>query len=241
MSVGGAKGGNPGVAPIDPSTLTLWAWWDVSDTTTTFQDLLGATPATANNDPVFRVNDKSGNSRNLLQLQASDASRPLLKISGGKNWLQFDGTDDNLGFFLLSSLSQPLTRVSAMQQISWTSNDYCYDGGGVNTSILIQRGTTPQINQYAGAHGSAVSDLIVGESHVVTDIWNGASSKLAIDNNSYTTSSVGTAPPDGVTIGGAGGGAGQAANIRFYGMVVAASVLSDANIAGLRAYYATKI
>jgi hypothetical protein len=84
---------------FDPLTLpNLHAWLDASDTTTTWQDTGATTAATADNDPVRRINDKSGNSNNYTA--PSDLARPLLRTGGnGQNSLgilSFDGSDDIL-------------------------------------------------------------------------------------------------------------------------------------------------
>ena len=51
-------------------------WLDFSDNTTTFQDTSATTVASANSDPIGRVNDKSGFGLNVHQ--SSNALRPLL-------------------------------------------------------------------------------------------------------------------------------------------------------------------
>ncbi|MCC5983383.1 MAG: hypothetical protein JJU42_03355 [Rhodobacteraceae bacterium] len=72
------------------------AWFDPSDLSTLFQDSAGTLPATADGDPVGRMLDKSGNGRHLFQ--DISAARPVLRISGGLTWLEFDGVDDRMVF-----------------------------------------------------------------------------------------------------------------------------------------------
>jgi hypothetical protein len=84
---------------FDPLTLpNLHAWLDASDTTTTWQNSNATTAATADTDPVRRINDKSGNGNNYIA--DSDSARPQLRTGGnGQNSLpvlSFDGTDDVL-------------------------------------------------------------------------------------------------------------------------------------------------
>jgi hypothetical protein len=86
-------------AAFDPLTLpNLHAWLDASDTTTTWQDTSATTAATADNDPVGRINDKSGNGNNYTQ--GASGRRPLLRTgANGQNSLpvlSFDGSDDIL-------------------------------------------------------------------------------------------------------------------------------------------------
>lgn len=64
-------------------------WLDPSDTSTLWQDAAGTTPATADNDPVRRVDNKG--TFGSFALAASDAERPLLKVISGRNCLRGDG------------------------------------------------------------------------------------------------------------------------------------------------------
>ncbi len=65
-------------------------------TGTLFQDTAGTTPATADGDPVGRVNDAGGVPNNLTQ--ATAGHRPLLKlaIQNGLQVIRADGSDDFL-------------------------------------------------------------------------------------------------------------------------------------------------
>ena len=82
------------------SPLSLFAagekgvWYDPSDFSTMWQDTAGTTPVTAVGQSVARIDDKSGNGKHATQ--ATPARRPLLQESGGKYYLDFDGTDDSL-------------------------------------------------------------------------------------------------------------------------------------------------
>lgn len=69
----GATGGTP-FSPRDINGLRVWL--DASDSTTLYQDDEGTTPATANNAPVGRWEDKSG--QNNHATQPNDALRPAL-------------------------------------------------------------------------------------------------------------------------------------------------------------------
>lgn len=68
-------------------------WFDPSDFSTMFQDSAGATPVTAVGDPVGRILDKSGRGNHATQ--TTSTARPILRQdSGGRYYLEFDGTDD---------------------------------------------------------------------------------------------------------------------------------------------------
>ncbi len=72
---------------------SLQVWLDASRISTLFQDSAGTTPVTANNDPVGKMLDLSGNNRHVVQ--ATTAAKPTYKtnILNGRSVLGFDGGD----------------------------------------------------------------------------------------------------------------------------------------------------
>ncbi len=202
---------------------------------TLWQDAAGTVPATANNDPVRRIDDKSGNGNHAIA--PSDAARPLLKISGGLEWLEFDGTDDSMVDTF--TVAQPWDRISAIRQITWTINDQAFGGGAANFGVLGQLGTTPALALYDGAVAPSTSDLALDTNGVVTERHNNASSRIAINSGSYVVGTSGTSEPGGITIGAAQGGA-FCTNMRFYGAVMIDRALSDNEITDVRAYLAAR-
>lgn len=83
----------PGFAPSTIEGLSLW--YDFSDSTTLFVDA-GITQVTADSDPIFQVNDKSGNLRHATQITSD--YRPLYKtsIKNNKSVARFDGSNDRM-------------------------------------------------------------------------------------------------------------------------------------------------
>lgn len=61
-----------------------------SEEGTLWQDTAGTVPATADGDPIARVDDISGNNNHALQSSAS--LRPTLRVSGDEKWIEFGGT-----------------------------------------------------------------------------------------------------------------------------------------------------
>ena len=212
------------------------AWYDPSDLSTLFQLSNGTVPVTANNDPVGYMGDRSGNVNHLIQ--ATAGARPLYKTSGGLSWLEFDGVDDFLKD--LFTLNQPCDRVIAFQQISWAPADTLWDGGVLNSCRIYQddAGLSPELTTYAGAN-VALADELIATDQVLTERWNGAGSRFAIDNNNYVTGNPGAANPAGFTLGAHGNDA-SFSNIRFYGGAIFSSAQTDPNIALLRTYMAAK-
>lgn len=88
---------DPTIPDLDSDIATLAGatsnsvWYDPSDLSTVWQDTAGTVPASAN-DPVARIDDKSGNGHHATQ--ATVGSRPILRTDGRYAYLEFDGTDD---------------------------------------------------------------------------------------------------------------------------------------------------
>jgi hypothetical protein len=83
-----------GFNPLSLTSLSLWL--DASDATTLFQDSGGTTSAAADNDPVGRWSDKSGNSRHATM--ATDANRPVISSTrvNGRFAIGFSGSPQRL-------------------------------------------------------------------------------------------------------------------------------------------------
>ena len=92
------------------------AWYDPSDLSTMFQDSAGATPVTADGQPVGLILDKSGNGNHASQ--ATAAARPLYKTDGTLHWLQFDGVDDYLKTVPFA-MAQPNEYFLGITPITW--------------------------------------------------------------------------------------------------------------------------
>jgi hypothetical protein len=106
LGVGG-RGGSPSFSPADIAGLALWL--DASDAATLFQDAAGTTPAVADNDPVGRWADKSGNGRHVTQATAGSRGTLKTAVQNGRGVVRFDGTADHL-----TSSSQLLSGVTGL-------------------------------------------------------------------------------------------------------------------------------
>lgn len=107
-----------GGATFNPATLfaagEVGAWYDPSDLSTMFQDSAGTIPAVVN-QPVGRINDKSGNARHAVQ--ATTAAKPVLRLVGGKYYLEFDGVDDWAGAsFVAATFTATMDVMTTMQR-----------------------------------------------------------------------------------------------------------------------------
>ena len=227
-------------ARFDPALLfaggAAGAWYDPADLSSMAQNADGTGPA-AVGLPVGRIADKSGNGNHAVQ--GAPAARPVLRAdSGGRFYLEFDGTDDELRAAF--ACSQPFDRISAIRQISATTNDRIFGAAGNGNSALFQ--ATPPTIQFLnnGVFGPA-SVLAIGTNGVVTEKWAGAASRIAVDNNGYVSGDAGPGNPDGISLGSAGGAIGaRFGHIRLYGIVMIGRALSDAETARLRRFMAAR-
>lgn len=225
---------------FSPLALAPFAWWRVA-LGNVWQDTAGTVAATADGDPVGRVDDLSTNGRHLLQSTA--AARPVLRTSAGKYWLEFDGTDDRLRV-TWTAISQPVTRIGSLYQISWTVNDRVWDGGASNEAGIWQSGTTPNLTM-ANPSGTNLTNEVVGDWTVVTERLYGAGtlSSVAVDNNAYVTQSPAWAATaqTGFTVAAIGAGTGNFSNINWAGHFIKDASMSDTDIALLRTYLAADV
>jgi hypothetical protein len=212
-------------------------WFDPSDLSSMFQDSAGTTPA-AVNSPVGKINDKSGNGNHATQ--ATAAARPMLRQDGdGYYYLEFDGTDDAL----LSStftIATPVERISALRQVAYTSGDFIYAGSTSTGGLRLgQIGTSPALNIRSSGVGPSTSDLPVAVNGILTERFDGSSSRIAVNTGSYATGDTGTTTADRLVIGRDAGGT-VFSSIRLYGVVMRAGTLTDGQMTGLRCWLAAK-
>jgi hypothetical protein len=229
----------PPFSPISLFSSNTGAWYDPSDLSSMWQDSAGTTPA-AVDQPVGKLNDKSGNGNHALQ--ATTSKKPTLRNDGTNYYLEFDGADDWLRATF--TIANPWDRISAIRQISWTSGDKPLGGGAANAGVLQSTGSSPQLQMNDGALGPSTSAVTVGTNHVVTEgRYASASSRIAVGSGAYTTGpDTGTNAAGGITIAAPNDTEtwGENANIRFYGTVMIGRALSDTEIGDTRAFLASK-
>lgn len=186
-----------GDVPLSISGLKLWVKADAG----TYLDTALTSPATANNDVVMGWADQSGNSNKLTQVIVGKS--PLLKTNtlNSKPTLLFDGATTQMGATSFT-LAQPVTVYMVFKSVTWTSNDTIYDGNAGNSMRLYQVGVSPSLSMGAGPASNA---LAVDTYGIITNIWNGASSVIQINNLTEATANAGTTSPSGFKLGEFGG------------------------------------
>lgn len=95
-------------------------WYDMADTSTTFQDTAASTPATSNGDPVSRINDKSGNGAHQLLISGQTAY--TLNNSGSIKTIDTAGA----GGFSAASAGLTGTKLSLVLAVTDASTNVGY-------------------------------------------------------------------------------------------------------------------
>jgi hypothetical protein len=206
-----------------PSAISGLKGWYEADSGL-FQASNGTTAA-GNGDVVGYWTDQSGQGNHLIQATTSlkPTCRTLLGPGGTRPAVEFDGIDDYLQKTF--TLAQPATVFLVLQQISWTVPDHILDGGSFATMSLLQFGTTPRLQTYAGTLGPVTPDLALSSYGIVTALFSGAASMIRVNAGTKVVASAGTASPGGVTLG-ARQSAADPSNIRVSALLVYSRDLS---------------
>jgi hypothetical protein len=127
----------------------LGAWYDLSDSSTLWQNTAASTPVTSAGQPIARVNDKSGNGNNWIRL-STDAQRP---VWNGSDALETDGINN----WLYSSMawSSAWTIVAALRGLDANNSATSLLGRG-SFNKLGGLSTTNKLNWFANAAGNQV-------------------------------------------------------------------------------------
>ncbi len=142
--------------------------------------------------------DKSSEGNDLLQ--AAGTNQPLWSSDG----VLFDGVDNFMkcvGF----TYDQPEMIYIVIKQVTWTVGEGIFDGNANNKGLLFQQATTPGIIAYAGSASGQNDNLAVNTFGIVRILFNGALSKLQIDETAATIGDFGAINMEGFLLGANGG------------------------------------
>lgn len=192
-----------GRAASGPPTANMAAW---------FRKGTGITSASS---AVSGWADQSGNGRDLLQ--ATGANQP---DEQGDGTILFNGSSDFLKCAAFT-FAQPCTIYLRMKQVTWTSADRIFDGNALNSGVLYQHFTTPNVRQHAGSDATENGAMAVNTWASVAAVFNAASSVLQI-NATTVTGNPSTNNMGGFTLGAAADATG------FGHIQVAEGILYDA-------------
>jgi hypothetical protein len=214
------------------------AWFDPSDLATLSQDSAG-TVAAAVDAPVGRIADKSGRGNHAVQ--ATSGLRPMLRQDGaGKLYLQFDGADDWLR--ALFTIAQPFERLAAIRFTAADANTrHIFGGGTLLAGVLFHHTSVPSLSISSPTTAATRTDLPSGVTGVTSERFDGAASRLQVNASAFTSGNPGASLPGGVTLGGRHDGLTTGgSNLRLYGMVMRAGIMSDFRAGQLRKWLADK-
>jgi hypothetical protein len=218
---------NPAAAGgiTDPTQIAGCVVWYTADAGT-YQDFAGGTPAASDGDPVGAWADRSGNGHHLQQ--TTTAAKPVLKlaIQNGKPVVRFDGVQTVLpgGAF---TLDQPHTRFAVL--LGRTTANQAFIDGSTSNGALFYVPASPAWSMYAGSElDSALTPD--GAFHIWRGTFNGASSKIAIDDGPVTTGAAGSTSAGGIVLGARGGDFLFPADCDIGEVIEYNSALSDSDV-----------
>jgi hypothetical protein len=142
---------------------------------------------------VTALGDATGNGNNLVQ--ADTTKSPIWASTG----ITFNGTDQYMQDAF--TLDQPCMIYIVFKQVTWTSNDYIFDGNTDVSGVLRQRTATPGLGITAGTSSDADNNLAVGDFGIVRVTFN-TTDKLQVDLHDITISgNYGAADMEGFCLG----------------------------------------
>lgn len=179
---GGGKSSFPSIL-IDGNTV---AWYDAAESYITKDG----------SDLVSQWDDRSGNDNHLLQATATN--QPLWSSDG----VLFDGVDNYLR--ALFTIEQPEFIYTVLKQVTWVTSGRIFDGSTSVSGLLYQTGSSPNIVAHAGSASSPNTNLAVDTFGIIRLLFNGASSKLIVNDTTPITGDFGSSDMDGLTLGARG-------------------------------------
>ncbi len=181
-------------------------WYDPTDLTQITKD---------SSNLVSAWHSKGVADRTLLQ--ATGTNQPLW-VSPGT--IRFDGIDNFLKTAAFT-WKQPCFVYIIVKQITWTINDQIFDGNANYVGMIRQVDTTPGLKAYAAAFSAQDDNLVLNTWGIIRVLFNGASSKFTIDNNTPNTGNFGASNMGGFTLGSRASGTNFWSNIEVADIICA--------------------
>lgn len=189
------------------------------------------------NNKVANWDDLTSEDHDIAQADTSKA--PTWSSSG----LLFDGANDFMKATAFGT-NQMIMVYIVLKQVSWTLDDFIFDGNTDAKVDLAQTATTPGLKAYAGSSGTQNDELAVGTFGLVTVGFKGTSSRMRVNNNAEVNVSLGTNNNTGFCLGSIGSGTGYYSNIQvkavIYRSVNGGSLDSEAIQTNIRNYLNAK-
>jgi hypothetical protein len=180
--------------PESPNTdANLWLWLrpDVGLTFDGSNDVY--------NDGGSSWSDQSGLAHHFSNLSAHKIGR-LASNLNGKDALRFTIAKTSRGNTTSTALSNPSTFYFLIKQAAFTNGKRICISSNLNLGCAIYQDTTsPNVSMYSGNVNPGITGLALNSWHILTALWNGASSKMSVDKGSDATGNAGTTAPTGVS------------------------------------------
>lgn len=151
------------------------------------------------NDSISVWEDESDSNHDL-----TDFTSPGTKPTYGGDSVYFDGTGNILTDTF--TLDQPFTVYMVCTQLLWNSGDQLFDGADEYSTFVEQSGTTPDVKMNASSYSAANSDMILNTKVILRVVFNGASSKIQVNEETAVSGNYGSDNAGGFTLGGAPNG-----------------------------------
>jgi len=178
----GSEGSSINVEDVISDGNTV-AWYLADDLTTITKD---------GSDLVSQWSDKLASGHDLLQ--ATGTNQPLWVAPGT---VRFDGVDDVMKTAAFT-YEQPESIYMIINFITLTADDYAMDGNTTITGTIYE--SAVNIYAYAGTLSTGIPTT-TGVYHIVRIVFNGANSKIQLDNNAAVTGNFGAANMGGFNLG----------------------------------------
>jgi hypothetical protein len=238
LSLTSGQGSSAGAA-FDPASLfdsDTGAVYDLSDTSSVFQEISSPSSPSFNNGVLGTLLDLSGNDNHISA--PANGNRPTYVNSGGVGYAVFTAS---ISTQLLNTftLAQTATIIASVRIISENTGVWFMDGGS-QASTLLYVDTGPVLKIFSGSSiiGTApAGSFTFDENFVATGRFSGATSRVAVNAEAYTTGNAGATDPGGVSFGSAFDGSGPF-DMRLYRAILIGRDLTDQEIADARAWCA---
>lgn len=178
------------------------AWYDYLDASTITND---------GSNLISKWTDKLGSGHDL---SAATTARPTLTADG----ILFNGT----GNYMKTSnftFNQPMMLYIVARAKTWTNLDTIVSGTTNDCMLLRQIDSSPQIEAVSTTASSNNSDWVLNTWGIIRVLFNGASSKLIVNENTAVTGNFGTSGAGGIVLGSVANTSSRWGNIEFKGLV----------------------
>jgi hypothetical protein len=227
-------------APFDYTPFA--AGYEPAHAGSVWQDTAGTVPATADGDPVRRLDDVSGHGWHLTQPAGADHF--ILHVAGLAKWLR-----PNSGTAALSNAGLGLStgsvwqRMTALLQNDAVVSNRLYHSGDGGMAGLLYHPTAPELAAYDGASPSTGVAVPTGENHTILENHGSGNSWVQLDTDTPPPGVyAGNTLANGITLGNhpTDTGPGSAtSDFRLYAFAVTNDATFAANEAAVRAHFQT--